>query len=371
MILFYAGLAILFIGLASVAWLLYMERKGSRSVEEEVRPAPKETPDQLLSRVGLIKEVALNEEKPQKKSLLSGLLNKFKKSENEEPVDIAAIDTEPRMRITKDILQTGTASVRLNSAAETTPETEPLPPTSFPVPPNFKEKHEKIETLLTEKAEALEKAEKALAIELKNKKEFNKVKDLLEKELKDDKVKYRDLQVQIGTAQMEATSYKNRVNQLELKVSKLEKTITEMEHQHKEKDEKIFDRENKLKELTDKLSTKEKLEAIKVQSVPPPEPEPVISIPEAPPEIVIAPTEAPEAAPIAAEIPAEPLPAAPEPTPMPVILEPPPAPAQTESREAGGLKLPPDILTPQEPSSVPKPTPTPKEPKSEQSNSAQ
>lgn len=350
------GLAIIFIGLGSVAWLLYTERKNNQPAEEPAPDLPKETPDQLLSRVGLAENFAAPEDKPQKKNPFSGLLSKFTKKE-EAPDDSAAFDPEPRMRITKDILQTGTSSVRLNPVPESTPEPEPQPiPNSAYNEPNLKEKYAKVEAMLTEKTEALEKSEKALAAEIKNKKEFNKVKDLLEKEIKDDKVKYRDLQVQIGTSQMEATSSKNRVNQLEMKVTKLEKTVSDLEHELKGRDEKIFDRETKLKELTDKLAAKEKIETIKVPAEPPATPP--ASIPKTPEQSQLPPS---EAAP-AANIPAEPLPALPEPTPAaepappapappPPMLEAPVAsePPKTESGgEASSLKLPPDILKPEQ-----------------------
>ncbi len=332
MILFYAGLAIIFIGLGSVTWLLLTERKNSPPAEEPAPPLPAETTTRLLSRVGLAEEAADGSGgQPQKKSPFSELLSKFRRKDLKD--DIAVIETEPRMRITKDILQTGTASVRLNPVPESAPQPAPYPPPVSPRhEPNLKEKYEKLDILLKEKTDALEKAEKALAVELRNRKEFNKVKDLLEKELKDDRVKYRDLQVQIGTAQMEATGYKSRVNQIELKVSKLEKTVTEQEHQLKEKDEKIFDRETKLKELTDKLSAKEKLETLKVPAEPP-----LQAAPEPP----------------AQETPALELTSQPEhnlPPEPPIAPEPP---QKQSGEEETSLKLPPDILTPQEPAAAP------------------
>src|SRR3989338_729224 len=91
----------------------------------------------------------------------------------------------------------------------------------------LKEKHETLDRLFKEKSAALEKSEEALQNELKNRKEFNKVKDILEKELKETKDKARSLQVDLNNAGTEAEGHKSRVNQLEERVTKLQKTILE------------------------------------------------------------------------------------------------------------------------------------------------
>ncbi len=91
----------------------------------------------------------------------------------------------------------------------------------------LKEKHETLDKLFKEKSAALEKSEEALQNELKNRKEFNKVKDILEKELKETKDKARSLQVDLNNAGTEAEGHKSRVNQLEERVTKLQKTILE------------------------------------------------------------------------------------------------------------------------------------------------
>lgn len=91
----------------------------------------------------------------------------------------------------------------------------------------LKEKHEILDRLFKEKSAALEKSEEALQNELKNRKEFNKVKDILEKELKETKDKARSLQVDLNSAGTEAEGHKSHVNQLEERVTKLQKTILE------------------------------------------------------------------------------------------------------------------------------------------------
>ncbi len=89
----------------------------------------------------------------------------------------------------------------------------------------LKEKYELLDRLFKEKSSALEKSEESLQNELKNRKEFNKVKDILEKELKDTKDKARNVQAEMNASQAEAESDQKRINQLEEKVTKLEKTM--------------------------------------------------------------------------------------------------------------------------------------------------
>lgn len=93
----------------------------------------------------------------------------------------------------------------------------------------LKEKHERLDHLFKEKGAELEKAQKALETEVRTKKEFNKVKDILEKELKDTKDKIRSVQVELISARTEGEGYKKRITQLETKVTKLEKEILDKE----------------------------------------------------------------------------------------------------------------------------------------------
>ena len=86
-------------------------------------------------------------------------------------------------------------------------------------------KYEKLSSLLNEKIGLADKHEKSLNHELKNRKEFNKVKDILEKELKDHRDKAKDLQASLTTAQTEVQSHLKRITQLEENINKLEKNI--------------------------------------------------------------------------------------------------------------------------------------------------
>jgi len=92
-------------------------------------------------------------------------------------------------------------------------------------------KYKKLETLFAEKSGELEKSEKSLESEIKNRKEFNKVKDALEKELKDRKDKIHQIQLELTAAQTEAENQKKKVAQLEEKTKTLENEIKNKEHE--------------------------------------------------------------------------------------------------------------------------------------------
>lgn len=90
----------------------------------------------------------------------------------------------------------------------------------------WKEKYERLDKLFNEKSAALTKSEEFLQNELSNRKEFNKLKDMLEKELREAKDKARNVQVELSVAKTEAEGSKKRIAQLEEKIIKMEKAIS-------------------------------------------------------------------------------------------------------------------------------------------------
>ena len=89
----------------------------------------------------------------------------------------------------------------------------------------LKEKHQRLDKLFIERTQEYEKNKSALDSELRNRKEFNKVRDLLEKELSDTKDRLRKTQAEAASTKMETENYKKRIHQLEEKATKLEKEI--------------------------------------------------------------------------------------------------------------------------------------------------
>jgi len=202
---------------------------------------------------GFLKNISLKL-KFGKKSKTSPKSNKFPTLAdqlNEENGKPSSPESEPlpSPQTPEDIPKTGTAAIKTNSAHESL--SQPIP-TESDAPPStslsseeeenigkeielnaelseLREKYEKLDKIFQEKSEELEKSKKNVDNELKTRKEFNKVKDILEKELKDVKDQSRKVQVELNGTQAETGGYKNRINQLEDKVTKLEKEILEKE----------------------------------------------------------------------------------------------------------------------------------------------
>ena len=209
---------------------------------QETSTDPAITPASLLSRLGL-----------------GGKQSQEKKGSKETSIQKVAegggIPATPPA-------STGTASLRLD---QTTPSTPPTTQSSkqYPAPSALsircdelqtqitesQEKYKKLDELFNEKSAALEKAEKSLVHEEKARKEFNKVKDMLEKELKDTKDHTRDLQIKVTSAQTEAQSYLNRINQLEERIKNNDKVILE----HGDKEKRLSTEKNSLNEQIEKL----------------------------------------------------------------------------------------------------------------------
>lgn len=95
----------------------------------------------------------------------------------------------------------------------------------------LKTKHERLEKIFQERNAEFEKNQEELNNELKNRKEFNKIKDLLEKELKDAKNQSRDSQTKLNLIMAEMEGHIKRNDVLEEKVTKLEKDILRKEEE--------------------------------------------------------------------------------------------------------------------------------------------
>jgi len=109
-------------------------------------------------------------------------------------------------------------------------------------------KYERLESLFKEKGEELDKKEKALLIEIKTRKDFNKVKDILEKEIKDIKEDSHKLELELGASRAETEGFKKRITQLEEKI--------------KQKEDDIKSKEQKIDELSKLFANAIKKDAI-------------------------------------------------------------------------------------------------------------
>ena len=80
---------------------------------------------------------------------------------------------------------------------------------------DWQSRYGKLETLFQEKSLEFEKLEKALENEIKNRTEFDVIKEILETQITKNKEKYRQLQMELVIVQNEKEEYRSKIVQLE------------------------------------------------------------------------------------------------------------------------------------------------------------
>ncbi len=239
------------------AWLIWKEEtsgaasfqeKPPRAATEQKKSAapspasPHATLTALAQKMGLSAQEppagtdpAAKKQRPGLQSLIMGLLKK--------PAPEATPLTFPQAAGTGKPADAGTAGLRLDDVFAQKPA-ERHEPAEFPETTSqieqrcqdlqkqieeMQQKYQQLEILFQEKSRGLQEMEDSLASETQNRKEFNKVKDLLEKELRDSKDKCRDLEISLAHAQTESKSHLARIGQLEEKIKKLEPELAAQE----------------------------------------------------------------------------------------------------------------------------------------------
>ncbi len=94
---------------------------------------------------------------------------------------------------------------------------------------DWQTKYQKLEILCFEKNTMLEKFEKALENEIKNRQEFNVLKDILEAQLEKNKEKSRQLQAELISLRNENEEYQSKIVQFENQILPKQKIIQEQE----------------------------------------------------------------------------------------------------------------------------------------------
>ncbi|MCK4882009.1 MAG: hypothetical protein KAS92_03190, partial [Candidatus Omnitrophica bacterium] len=123
----------------------------------------------------------------------------------------------------------------------------------------LQEKYTDLQKRFDENQAKLERHEKTLTAEIKKRKEFNQVKNQLEKEVRDTKDKFHEIELKRDDAVREMESWKRRADQLEEKVNKRQKEVLEKENEV-DKARKEFQEEKKRSEmLMGQLNDKEAL----------------------------------------------------------------------------------------------------------------
>ena len=94
---------------------------------------------------------------------------------------------------------------------------------------DWQTKYERIEILFFEKSTLLEKLEKSFENEIKNRKEFSLLKDILEEQIEKAKERNRHLQSELSSLRNENEEYKTKIIQLENQILQNHKIIQEQE----------------------------------------------------------------------------------------------------------------------------------------------
>lgn len=121
----------------------------------------------------------------------------------------------------------------------------------------LKEKYVILDKLFKEKQNEFELVQRELKNEIKGRKEFNKIKDLLEKELRDVKDGHNSLRNDIASAETKSMSFQRRIEQLEGRVTSKEKEIAGKEKEVEKKSEENRKVKEELAEVSKRLSSRE------------------------------------------------------------------------------------------------------------------
>ncbi len=239
MSIFYSGkrmlliyLAVITLGLGAAIWLLIRENK--QSAQQNHAP-------NLLDRLNL---------KP----------DKPKPADPEIPSQNAVPANQPEVN---SIIQTREKNLPPEPVVQENISVELVSD------PELQAKCERLETLLTEKGEELEKKERVLANEIKTRKDFNKVKDILEKELKDVKDKNHKLQLELSAAKADLEQYQKRLHQHEEKIQAKEAEL-------RLKEQLVSELDKRMQEITKAhaIATPASPSAVPHEKTPAPQPMP-------------------------------------------------------------------------------------------------
>ena len=206
MFVFVAIVAVNLVGIGVAAFIVISHGKKKKQEAAKVQEAGVVTPESVLQRVGLIPQ---SSEKESSK------------------IPATAIETTPQPP--GEIKNSETSSLSAKEEKSLEREIELSSQLN-----DLKEKYALLDKLSKEKQKEFEDIESDLKNEIRNRKEFNKVKDLLEKELKDVKDKCHEFKNETSLARTKAETQERRIKQLEERLSGKEKEILEKEEEIKQ-----------------------------------------------------------------------------------------------------------------------------------------
>lgn len=256
-----AYLAVVFLGFGAVCWLFFRELKKSQS---HLPPQLKEQP---------------KKEQPKDERNIPSLLARLgldAKESTVEPINLTHLKTLEQVPL-KSSTRLPKETQKTESPFNPSPTTSPLKE-SLDLETNtisnleLQEKIKKLESQLKERNEEIDKKDTALSHELKEKKEFNKAKDDLEKQIKDLKEALHKSNLEVGAAKLEGENYRKKIQILEEKLRLKEKEVLEKEKLISEKDQQISDKERQVADLTKRLEMA--ILTPKIDALPPQQPKP-------------------------------------------------------------------------------------------------
>jgi len=231
-LIFYIITAVVLAALICVFYLIWKEQ----DMEEDVAKQAEDpvTAAGLLDRLGLETESATKRSHPSIKKGGATIVSFLKSLIQSKKPDVSLPLNPPDQLHPPQ--QSGTASLRLDNNTmgddveknvELAVKVDELQKAAA----DLTEKNQKSEQLIAEKNAALEKTIKELDQERKHRKEFNKIKDLLEKELKDVRENAKQIQIELTTSKTENQSHQSRITQLKEKIQQLETLCTQKDSQ--------------------------------------------------------------------------------------------------------------------------------------------
>ncbi len=226
---FYILLVIVIIALALVVKFIKDEEAQQR--QSDASESVTLNPVDVLTKTGLSTEGIVPPDR--RKGRGFSLFKRSSKNEDVQPFDpseavvaLGAVSSADAAASLGADPAGGTAGLTLSEVS--------APPAASEDGEGLAERYERLDTLFKEKAQLLEKTTKELEQEQRNRKDFNKVKDLIEKELKDAKVRAKQAEGALNSAKDEAQVLTRRITQLEEKIKGLEKEIYARDDQLRE-----------------------------------------------------------------------------------------------------------------------------------------
>ena len=236
----FIGIIIIVCGLGLILWVIFEEKLKEEKIIQG-QPGYERmhlTPQDLLKRLGLLKEDPARHEKKflfftwKYKDRDGDILPTLGTLQHQTPSDTLKNDIDKE---TEEILKHDEAKHNLMAV---------------------RAKYKKLEQLCGEKDDAIGKAKKNIAMERRNRREFDSVKKRLEGQIDTIKEQCRQLNAKVTAAQDKTQTKRQEINDWEQKIKSLDKAFLTMEKESRSFLEKAHDTKKKIQELSEQFNEK-------------------------------------------------------------------------------------------------------------------